>query len=132
MPTDYYYDWNDNADDSHSDNEKSEDEVLCYEDWSTIYNQELWDMWYSMEEYLKAKYIDDELFGNIDPDDFFYDFCFLDSPRIEDTLDFAQWINHYLSDISYLWRLIRNYKYVFGRKSSEDFYYFIYKKICEY
>lgn len=124
--------------DSHSDSEKSVQEPLDYQDWSTIHNEELWDMWYSMEEYLNQMYIKDELFGDIDADDFFYEFCYEDVPIVQSTFDSEMWRTHYLNHLKNLWRRISGFSDIYGKdKNFEDFVYFVYrfnstKKYYEY
>jgi len=125
----YYDDYND----SNSDSEKSVQETVDYQDWSTIYNEELWEMWYSMLEVLEQAGLKDELFGGIDADDFFYDFCYENPPDIHPTFDLDMWRLHYLNHLKNVWRRIENYSSIFGserKKTIDDFIYFVYRFNC--
>jgi len=126
MDDEYYDSYND----SNSDSEKSNQDQIEYQDWSTIYNEELWNMWYLMDDYLNQMYSASkhELFGGIDADDFFYDFCYQNAPFIQGTFDFELWRIHYLNHFENLWRLISEFSDIIGKeKGFEDFVYFVYR-----
>ena len=123
---DYYDDIShgEDARDSNSDDETCE--PLDYQDWSTIHNEELWDMWYRMKDYLDNRYMYDELFKNIEPDDFFYDFCFEHPKEIYYTTEYIDWVEENKLELNYLWRLIREYRGIFENKYIEDFHYYVF------
>lgn len=106
--------------------DEENNEPLDYQDWSTIYSDELWDMWYLMKEYLDNRYIFNELFENIDPDDFFSDFCYDFVHDFQVTTHYDMWKNENLNDLSYLWHLIKDYYKIFGSRTFDEFCLFIY------
>lgn len=126
MVYEYYDDitHGEDARDSNSDDESCE--PLDYQDWSTIYNEELWDMWYSMKDYLDNRYTFDNMFKNIEPDDFFYDFCFEHPKEIYYTTEYIDWVEDNKSDLNFLWRLISGYRDIFGNKSIDDLNYYVF------
>jgi hypothetical protein len=66
------------------------------------------------------------MFKNIEPDDFFYDFCFEHPKEIYDTTEYIDWVEDNKSDLNFLWRLISEYRDVFGNKSIHDFRYYVF------
>lgn len=132
MVSEYYYDdvHGEDASDSNSDDDSNE--PLDYQDWSTIYNQELWDMWYGMKEYLDNRYTYENvnLFEKVQPDDFFHEFCFEYPPHFHQTDEFKDWEKENKSDLNYLWKMIKDNTKVFGNKIGNktytDFCIFLY------
>ena len=133
MVSEYYYDdvHGEDASDSNSDDDSNE--PLDYQDWSTIYNQELWDMWYGMKEYLDNRYTYDanvNLFEKVQPDDFFYEFCFEYPPHFHQTDEFKDWEKENKTDLNHLWKMIKDNTKVFankiGNKTYTDFCIFLY------
>lgn len=113
------------GDESHSDEESTQ--PLDYQDWSTIYSDELWDMWYQIQEYLDNRfpYNSDDL-CKVEADDFFYDFCFEYPQHFQRTPDFLEWQDQYWQDMKHLWGIVGPYRGVYTHKSFDDLCYFFY------
>ena len=110
------------SEESHSEDESTE--TLDYQDWSTIYSDELWEMWYQIHEYLDNRfpYNGDDM-CKVEPDDFFYEFCFQYSQNFQRTSEFLDWQDKYMDEMKHIWRLIHPYRTIYGNKSFDDLCY---------
>jgi hypothetical protein len=109
------------GDESHSDDETTE--PLDYQDWSTIYSEELWDMWYQIQEYLDNRfpYKSDRL-CDVEPTDFFSDFCFEYPKEFQKTPEFLEWQDTYWQEMKDIYRIVQPYT----NKKIDDLCYFFY------